>query len=165
MRYHHTMTYDAPGPVVFAMITDPAFQAERCQAGDPVHAESSVEPGVGDGVIINVSRRMRVEPPGFVKRFTGDQLTIAEMQEWHDSGGTLAVRDGTLRVEVPGQPADVTGTLRLDEVNGGTNVTVDAEVKVHVPLFGSKVEGYIAGILDKLLAKDAEVGTAWLARR
>jgi hypothetical protein len=165
MRYHHTMTYDAPAPAVFAMIIDPAFQAERCQAGDPVHAESSVEAGAGDGAIINVSRRMRIDPPGFVKKFTGDQLTIAEMQEWHDSGGSLAVRDGTLRVEVPGQPADVTGTLRLDEAGGSTTVTVDAEVKVHVPLFGSKVETYIAGILDKLLAKDAEIGTAWLARR
>lgn len=165
MRYHHTTTYDAPAPVVYAMITDPEFQAQRCQAGNPVHAESSVTPGDGDGAIIWVNRRMRVDPPGFVKKFTGDQLTIEEIQEWHDSDGSLAVRDGTVRVEVAGQPADVTGTLRLDESGGTTTVTMDAEVKVHVPLFGAKVEGYIAGILDKLLTKDSELGRAWLAER
>jgi hypothetical protein len=36
---------------------------------------------------------------------------------------------------------------------------------VKVPLVGGKVESYVAGMLDKLLTKDAELGRAWLADR
>lgn len=163
-RYHHSMTYDAPAPQVYAILIDPEFQAQRCQAGDPVHAESSVEPGDGDGATIKVLRRMRIDPPGLIAKFVGNELTVDEVQAWRDAGGSLAVRDGTLTVKVPGQPAEVNGSLRLDETNGTTTVTIEADIKVSVPLVGGKVESYIAGILDKLLTKDAELGQAWLAR-
>lgn len=165
MRYHHAMTYDAPAPVVFAMLTDPEFQEQRALAGNPLHAEASVEPGPGDGATVTVSRRMAIDPPGFIKKFTGDELTITEIQQWRDSAGSLVVRDGVLIVEVADQPADVQGVLRIDEAGEATTVTADAEIKVRVPLVGGKVESYIAGMLDKLLNHEEELGRAWLSER
>jgi Protein of unknown function (DUF2505) len=164
MRYRHTMTYDAASPAVYSMLTDPAFQQRRAQWGHPVAAESSVTPGPGDGATIDVSRTLRISPPGFIKALVGENITIVESQTWPDGSGA-SERTGTLNVQIKGQPGGLNGTLHLFEDGGKTTVDVDAEVKVRVPLIGGKVENYVAGMLDKLLNKDAQVGQAWLAER
>ncbi len=144
-RYSHTFTWDAPAAAVFAMVTDPAYQAQRAQAGNPLRAESSV------------FRQLSIDPPGFLKNFVGNSIGIQETQTWRDP------TSATLLVEILKQPGDVKGTLRLSESGSTTTVTVDAEIAVRVPLMGGKVEGYVAGILDQLLAKDEAIGKAWLA--
>jgi hypothetical protein len=164
MRYQHTLTYDAPAADVYTMLTDPAFQEKRSQWGRPVSANSSVTPGPGDGAIIGVTRTLTIDPPSFLKALIGTQITIIETQVWGDSGGAAA-RQGTLVVEIKGQPGGVNGTVKLAEADGKTTANVDAEVKVKVPLIGGKVESYVAGMLDKLLTKDAELGHDWLAQR
>ena len=155
-RYQHTMTWDAPAAAVYAMITDPAFQEQRSQAGNPIRAESAVAP-TGSGATVSVFRQMSNDPPGFIKNFVGDSIGIQETQTW--TSPTTA----TLLVEILKQPGDVKGTVRLSESGASTVVTVDAEIAVKVPLVGGKVEGYVAGILDKLLTKDEEIGRTWLA--
>lgn len=154
--YSHTITWNAPIDRVYAMITDPAYQEKRSQAGSPLRAESSVTPS-GDGATISVFRLMAIDPPGFLKNFVGNSIGIQETQVW--SGPDSA----TILVEIQKQPGDVKGTIRLTESAGVTTVTIDAEIAVRVPLVGSKVEGYVAGILDKLLGHDDELGQAWLA--
>ncbi len=155
-RYHHTMTWDAPAAAVYSMITDPGYQQQRSQAGSPIRAESSVTP-TGDGATISVFRQMAIDPPGFIKSFVGDSIGIQETQTW-----TTPTR-ATLLVQILKQPGDVKGTLQLRESGSSTVVTVEAEISVRAPLIGGKVEGYVAGILDRLLDKDDEIGQAWLA--
>ena len=153
-RYHHTMTWDAPPAAVYAMVTDPAYQEQRSQAGSPIRAEASVAAD-GDRAIVSVFRQMAVDPPGFLKNFVGDSIGIQETQTW------TSPTSATLLVEILKQPGDVKGTLRLTESGAATVVTLDAEIAVKVPLVGGKVEAYIAGILDRLLAKDDQIGQAW----
>ncbi|HZE67072.1 MAG TPA: DUF2505 domain-containing protein [Sporichthyaceae bacterium] len=164
MRYQHTMTYDAPVPVVYKMLTDPQFQQQRAEWGRPVAAESTVTPGTGDAATIWLSRTLHIDPPSFLKALIGNQITILESQVWGDGDGA-ADRTGSLVVEIKGQPGGVNGTLHLTEKGGVTTVDVNAEVKVRVPLIGGKVESYVAGMLDKLLTKDASLGQTWLAER
>jgi hypothetical protein len=164
MRYQHTMTYDAPVPVVYKMLIDPAFQERRAQWGRPVAADSSVTPGPGDGATIALSRTLNIDPPAFLKALVGNNITILEKQAWGDGNGATD-RTGSLIVEIKGQPGGVNGTLHLTEQDGVTTVDVNAEVKVKVPLIGGKVENYVAGMLDKLLTKDAQLGREWLAER
>jgi carbon monoxide dehydrogenase subunit G len=164
MRYQQTMTYDAPAAAVYKMLTDPAFQQQRSQWGRPVASDSSVTPGPGDGATIGVTRTLSIDPPAFLKALIGNQITIIESQVWGDAAGA-SQRQGTLVVEIKGQPGGVNGTVKLTEAGGRTTADVDAEVKVRVPLIGGKVESYVAGMLDKLLTKDAELGQTWLAER
>ncbi|HEY2834469.1 MAG TPA: DUF2505 domain-containing protein [Sporichthyaceae bacterium] len=164
MRYSHTMTYDAPSPAVYSMLVDPAFQERRAQWGRPVAADSSVTPGPGDGAKISLSRTLQIDPPSFIKALVGNNITILESQTWADGDGA-SDRTGSLIVEIKGQPGGVNGTLHLFEDGGKTTVDLDAEIKVRVPLIGGKVESYIAGMLDRLLNKDAQLGQTWLAER
>jgi len=136
----------------------------RSSGRSPLAAESSVTPGPGDGAHIALTRTLSIDPPSFLKALIGNQITIIESQVWGDAGGT-ATRQGTLVVEIKGQPGGVNGTVQLTELDGKTTADVIAEVKVKVPLIGGKVESYVAGMLDKLLTKDAELGKTWLAAR
>jgi hypothetical protein len=150
------MTWDAPAAAVYAMITDPAYQDQRAQAGNPTRAEASVS-NTADGATISVFRQLAIDPPGFVKNFVGNSIGIQETQTW--TSPTTA----NLLVEILKQPGQVRGTLRLRESGTSTEVVVDAEIAVKVPLVGGKVEGYVADILDRLLTKDEEIGRTWLA--
>jgi hypothetical protein len=155
-RYQHTFTWDAPAAAVHAMVTDPVYQEQRAQAGSPIRAESSVSTGPG-GTTISVFRLMAIDPPGFIKNFVGDSIGIQETQTW------TSPAEASLLVEILKQPGDVRGTIRLTESGAATVVTVEAQIAVKVPLIGGKVEGYVAGIVDRLLDKDEELGKAWLA--
>jgi len=154
-RYSYTMTWDAPAAAVYAMVTDPAYQEQRAQAGNPIRAESSVSV-TSSGATVSVFRLLTIDPPGFIKNFVGDSIGIQETQTW------TSPTSATLLVEILKQPGDVKGTVSLGESGAATVVTVDAQIAIKVPLIGGKVEGYVAGILDRLLAKDEQIGKAWL---
>ncbi len=156
--YRHSITWDAPLADVYAMITDPAYQEQRSQAGSPVRAESSVT-ATGDGAEIKVFRQMGIDPPGFIKSFVGDSIGIQETQTWtsptegQPPGGDSQATRRRQRHRPP---------ERVRRIS--TVATVEAEISVRAPLIGGKVEGYVAGILDRLLNKDEEIGRDWLAR-
>lgn len=164
MRYSNAMTYDAPPAAVYAMLVDEAFQTQRARAGDPQFAEAVVTPGLGDGAEVHLRRVMEVDLPGFISKLSGRHVTLRERVVWPDGGGTTGGRAGSLTAAMEGQPGGVEGTLRITPVEAGTTVSLDAEISVRVPLVGGKIERYVAGLLDKLMRTEHELGTAWLAR-
>ena len=107
---------------------------------------------------------MAVDLPGFIAKLAGGKVTLNEVQQWRDSGGsTDPVRDGTIKATMAGQPGGVVGTLRIDEAGGSTTVSIDAEISVQVPLVGGRIERFVADMLDKLLAYEETLGREWLA--
>ncbi|HEX3610680.1 MAG TPA: DUF2505 domain-containing protein [Sporichthyaceae bacterium] len=162
MKFHHEMNYDAPAPAVFRMLTDPDFQAQRAKAGNPEQADSSVVVAPDGEVIITVHRLMAVQLPGMLQRLTGDKIRIVETQTWHPSDLEADEQTGRLQAGLTGQPGGVEGTLHLAGDQHSTDVVVDAEIKVNVPLVGGKIEGFIAEMLIKFLTKEEEIGRAWL---
>jgi hypothetical protein len=162
MKFHHEMTYRAPPPVVYRMLTDPQFQEQRAKAGNPEQAESSVVTTPDGDVIITVNRLLAVQLPGMLQRLTGDRVRILETQTWLHLDPAAVTRHGQLTAGVAGHPGGVEGTLHLAETETGTTFAVDAEIKVNVPLVGGKIESFIAEMLTKLMTKEQELGRAWL---
>jgi hypothetical protein len=161
MKYRNVVTYEAPAAAVYAMLVDAEFQARRAEAGKPEHAEVAVEPGPGSGATVRVTRRLAVDLPGFVQKLTGRTVTLSEVVRWPD--GTGGERVGALHAAIAGQPASVDGTLRVAGTGGTSTVTMEAEIKVRVPLVGGKVERFVSDMLDKLMATEEKLGRAWLA--
>jgi hypothetical protein len=54
------------------------------------------------------------------------------------------------------------GTITLSPDGAGTHESVDAEIKVHIPLIGGKLEKLIADLLEAALKSEQRVGVAWL---
>lgn len=161
MRYSKTLTYVAPAAAVYAMITDPKFQQRRSKVGRPQHAEVSVVPGPGDGATVTLVRKMAIDLPAFIRKVAKPTFTLTEVQTWPDAGGAGA-RAGSLRATVAGYSGGTTGTLRLTEAAGTTTVAIDADIVVKIPLLGPKIERVAAGMLDKLLSRDQQIGADYL---
>ena len=107
------------------------------------------------GVLLVVSRELPAGVPGFLERFLPQDGRVTQTDDWGPASG--GSRSGTWKVEIPGAPAKLGGTMRLEPTPTGSRFVVDGTVEVKVPLVGGKAEGFIAGMVTKLAAKEAEV--------
>lgn len=157
MRFHKELEYDASPAEVYAMLSDPAFREAVCQAGDSVRHEVSITPD-DDGMSVAVDQ---VQPasgiPSFAKKIVGDEIEILQREEWSSA------TDASLDVTIPHKPGHLKGTITLRKNGTGTVETVDADIKVQIPMLGGKLEKLIADMLGAALRSEHRVGKAWLA--
>lgn len=157
MKFRHDLTYDAPPADVFAMLADPAFREAACAAQDVISAEVQLE-RTGNGFTLTIDQEQRTDDlPGFARTFAGDSTRAIQREEWEDSTG------GTLRIEAPGKPSDVRGTITLRAEGSGTREVVELELKIKVPLIGGKLEKLLAERITAGMDAEHGVGVAWLA--
>ena len=157
MHFHQELEYDASPAEVYAMLADPAFREAVCEAGDSVRHDVSIT-SQGAGMSVSVDQ---VQPaagiPSFARKIVGDEIEILQREEWSSE------TDASLDVSIPHKPGHLKGTITLREQGTGTVETVDAEVKVHIPMLGGKLEKLISDMLGSALRSEHRVGKAWLA--
>lgn len=115
------------------------------------------------GVLLVVSRELPEGVPGFLEKFLPRDGRACQTDEWGPAGAD-GVRQGTWRADIPGAPAKVGGTMRLEPAGSGCTYTVDGEVRVRVPIIGGRAESFLAGMLARLTEKEADVLQGMLAR-
>ncbi|MBZ5735066.1 DUF2505 domain-containing protein [Nocardioides sp. TRM66260-LWL] len=156
-RIRHELTYDAPLADVAAMLADPAFR-ERVCAFQGVTRQTVAIDGSGAGMTVSIDQ---VQPakgiPAFATKFVGDEVNIVQQETWS------TVDRAALTVTIPGKPGEMEGTVTLTEAGGVTTEVVDLEIKVRIPLVGSKIEGLIGDLLTKALRAENKVGREYLA--
>jgi hypothetical protein len=154
-RVHAEHTYDADVETVFAVLSDESW-AERKNAalrdGSRVVRREQTPDG---GVTLVVSRELPAGVPGFLERLLPKEGRVTQTDAWGPDAG--ATRAGTWHVDMPGTPARLGGTMRLEPDGAGSRYVVDGEIEVKVPLVGGKAEGFVVGMFDKLSAKEADV--------
>ncbi len=159
MLLRHQITYDAPLADVFEMLSDPAFRRASAEAMGVLSADVSITP-TGAGISVRIDQ---VQPtagvPGFAKRFVGETTRAVQTEEWSSPTGA------TISIVTPGKPTSVTGTLALTESGGRTTETLEAEVKVKVPLIGGKLESLMGDLVVAGMNKEQGAGEAWLGDR
>jgi hypothetical protein len=94
--------------------------------------------------------------PGFAKKFAGETTRAVQTEEWSSHTG------GSITIETPGKPTSIRGTLTLSEAGGRTTETLEAEVRVKVPLIGGKLESLMADLVAQGMDKEQGAGEAWL---
>lgn len=157
MKFRHELTYDAPPADVFAMLADPAFREAACAAQDVISAEVHLERD-GNGFTLSIDQEQRTDDlPGFARTFAGDSTRAIQHEHWEDSTG------GTLRIEAPGKPSEVKGTITLRPEGSQTREIVELDLRIKVPLIGGKLEKLLAEKIAAGMDAEHEVGVAWLA--
>lgn len=106
-------------------------------------------------------------PPVVAALLPGD-LVIERTETLHrEEAGRYS---GDVVVTVPGTPASAAGWMRLADSgssgsgSSGSELHVHADVTVHVPLFGGRIEVLIAEQIRKILAAETSFTLDWLAR-
>ena len=156
MLFRHELSYDAGPDRVFEMLADPAFREAVCAAQDVVSAEVALErPGAGFSLTVDQQQRTD-DLPSFARTFAGDSTRAVQREEWADSTG------GTLRIETPGKPSEISGTITLRPEGSGTVEIVELDLRVKVPLIGGKLEKLLAEKVRSGMDAEHGVGTDWL---
>lgn len=156
MRFHKEIRFPAGHDAVWAMLADPAFRERVAQEAGAGAYDVSVRPQ-GDGMVATVRSTQSTDGlPSAATKVLGSSYDIEQEETWESP------QAGTLRVSIPGKPGRVTGTVSLRGDGAETVQSVDAEVKVSIPLVGGKVEKIIGSALGHVLKVQERVGADWL---
>ena len=157
MKFRHELSYEAVPDQDFAMLADPAFREAVCAAQDVISADVDLDPH-GNGFSLTVDQQQRTDDlPAFARTFAGASTRAVQREEWADSTGA------TLRIDAPGKPSEIAGTITLRPEGSGTVEIVELDVKVKVPLIGGKLEKLLAEKIRAGMDAEHGVGVAWLA--
>jgi hypothetical protein len=158
MRFEHVLRYDASPDEVFAMLGDPSFREQVCEAQHVSECTVDID-GADDTMTVTVDQRRPSEGiPSFAKKFVGDTIHIAQREKW--SSATDAVLD----VTIPGKPGHMKGAITLRPDGNGTVETVTGELKIHIPIVGGKIEHLVIDLFEHALDAEQRVGRTWLGR-
>lgn len=157
MSRHVTTSHDGSFDVaaVFGMLTSPewaALKAQRLRDGTQLVRREEQPDG---GVLFEVTRELPAGVPGFLERFLPRDGRVRQTDVWGPPRD--GERHGTWSVDLPGAPAQLGGTMRLEPLGGGSRYTIEGDVKVSVPVIGGKAESFIGDLVVRLAGKEAEL--------
>jgi Protein of unknown function (DUF2505) len=161
MDVREELSYDAAPGDVFAMLCDQGFRERVCRAVGSTSYDVAIS-HTGETVRVRVQRVMKADLPDVARKVTGDTIEIVQTEDWQapaDDGS----RTARFRLEIPGKPGSVTGTVTLSGSDGGTREVVAGQVKVSIPLVGRRLETEVARGLEAALEVEQRVGAKWLA--
>lgn len=158
MRINETVTYeDATPEKVFALICDEGFRGDVCETMNATNHEVTVQQN-GDSTVVTIDRVMPADMPDFVKKITGETVTVEQVETWGPAAGDGA-RTGDVSIQIKGQPASMSGTTSLRPENGATNLTLEGDVTVTVPFLGRKIEPEVTKAIVSALRTECDEGT------
>ncbi len=159
MRFAKEIRFPAPVADVHAMLVSKEFR-ERVAAQAGASRWTVTVEQTPEGILSVVdSAAPTAELPGFVRKVIGSEMPI------HQEELYVSETEGRLTVAMTGKPGSLHGTIRLAADGAETVQTVEADVKVSVPLVGGKLEKLIGQVMGNLLKLQGRVGAEWLAGR
>lgn len=157
MKLNEKFTYDgASVEDVFALLSDQAFRTESCGNQGATDYEVTVVPD-GAGATITIVRTQAADMPDFVKKLTGSTVKVKQTEVWSGPDGD-GNRTADVKVSIIGQPAEMIGKAKLFSRDGGSDFTVDGDVKVSIPFIGKKIEPEVAKAIRVSLREEVEYG-------
>jgi uncharacterized protein YndB with AHSA1/START domain len=160
MDVREEIVYDAPPDDVFEMLCDQAFREKVCRAIGSVRYDVSVSRD-GDTARIRNDRVMKADLPEVAKKVIGDTIEMVQTEDWGERQPDGA-RTADFRVEIPGKPGSITGTVSLSPTRTGSREVVAARVKVSIPMVGRRLEAEVVHGLQAALEVEGRVGAKWL---
>jgi hypothetical protein len=161
MKLSERHDYEAAPDRVWAMITDPAWREQVCAATGATRWDVTVDADESGGRV-EVTRVLPAEVPDAVRRIIGETVTVTQTETW-GAAKADGTRQGDVELQVKGQPATMKGSSRLAPSAGGTQLQMDGELKVRIPLIGGRLEKELVKAIKMALRKEQEVGRRWLA--
>lgn len=163
MKFEFSHPIPADPDAVAAALLDRDFQSSLHRVGKLKERELLGQEEHPDG---SVTRRLRcvldLDVSGVAKKFIGDSDPAwVQHETWDPQARAWAWE---VHPEVGEGLLAARGSILLEGSEGKTIRTVTGEVKVGVPLYGGKVEGWIVEGLEQAYGEEAELITRWLQR-
>lgn len=160
MKLSERYDYPASPEQVFALVSDQTFREESCERQGARDYSVSVTTE-GDRTVVTIERTMESDMPDFIKKLTGDTVTVTQIEKWGPADATGS-RTADVSVDIHGQPARMLGTSTIAPSGAATVMSVDGDVKVSLPLIGKRIEPEVAKAISSSLREEVEFGTTRL---
>ncbi|MEU4674405.1 DUF2505 domain-containing protein [Amycolatopsis sp. NPDC023774] len=98
--------------------------------------------------------------PQAVQALHRGDIVVHRKQVWQRSGDAYT---GKVDVSVSGVPGEIGAQTFLTPRGERVEFRTSGEVTVRIPLFGGKIEEFVAQQVTNLLAREADFTTSWLA--
>ncbi|MBP2339558.1 DUF2505 domain-containing protein [Saccharothrix coeruleofusca] len=159
-RIEHLTTSSWPARDVFAALVDEDYLRERLEVLGGKDAALEAYTSAGGTTSYQLRQGLSAEQlPSMARGVLGGDLVIHRAEAWTEAG-----RTGTAEVTIDGVPGRLDGTLTVADRGEGCALTLTGQIKVSIPLVGGKIEAMIAEQVVKLLDRENEFTSAWLAR-
>lgn len=162
MKLREKMTLPLSATEAAAMYADPAYTEIRRSTLGADRADSSVYGDSAGAFTVRTELSMSTDRvPDMVRPFVGAAVTIHETQSWSapEADGS---RRGTMKLEVAGTPAGLTGALRL--VPGGettSSLEIDGDLVARIPLLGPRLEKAAVPYVSTVLRAEEQSARAY----
>ncbi|MGH2756760.1 MAG: DUF2505 domain-containing protein [Actinomycetota bacterium] len=163
MKFELSHAFDPDPQVVARALLDPDFQASLKGVGSL--KERSVllqQEETGGRVMRRVRCVLDIDISGPARRFLGDKPP-SWIQEEHWDPAT-ARWDWVIQPEVARELLSASGHTVLSNDGGGTLRTVVGDVRVHVPIYGGRVEKWLVEGITRAYDEEAERLRMWMRR-
>lgn len=154
MKYHDTIHYPLPTASLFRFFTDPDFFVRKYLALGASNVKVTHAAMTGSQSTITVTRDVPVEVPipSFARSLVPSHITLVQTDAWD-----TATARGSLLIEFKGMPVRMTCDITLRDHAEGAVEELDFDIRVNVPLVGSKLEALLAQDLRLKFQRDTDV--------
>jgi hypothetical protein len=142
---------------ILAMLCDESYL--KAKAADSTESSFAVK-RYANQVSVSLTRVWPKELPEPAARLMGKTVTVTEVQHWDTSNPDLA--RATFDITFGNAPVKIKGTMQLVATQGGTDVLIDGEARVAVPIFGKSAESMIVSELVNVMERERAIGQTWL---
>ncbi len=161
MRFEVSHSFACDPEVVAAALLDGAFQASLDTIGPLKERQVISQEATGDGAVV---RRVRcilaLELSEMAARMLGDaDPAWVQVEKWDADSRTWTWE---IEPEVHADLLSARGTTVISGDAEKATRTVVGDVRVHVPFYGGKVEGWIVKGISDAYDQEAERLTEWL---
>lgn len=163
MKKTITLTYPAGPERVAAMLADPDYQRKRVERADL--SDASIDVAVrGRGFVSTISGSVPPERlPSAAKRFIRSAPSFSLSESWGEPADDGS-RTGGVDVALKGAPVHAGATTAMRPAGEDvTELTVEVDLSVNVPLVGHTIEEKAMSLTDRAIADEKARATAWLA--
>lgn len=163
MRFEFSHAIAAEAAEVARALLDEGFQSSLRTVGDLKEREVLSQEQRTDGTVLRQVRCvLDLDISGPAKRFIGDaDPAWIQHEVWDPVAGSWTWH---IDPEVGADLLKANGRVTLEAKGGETVRTVTGDVKVGVPLYGGKVEGWIVKGLERAYEEEADLLAKWLGR-
>ena len=162
MNFEFSHSFETDADTLSSVLLDVEYQRSLDDIGALKERKLLSQKEEADG---RVHRRVRcvldINLSGTAKRLLGDSDPAwIEEAVWHPEESQW---EWVIHLEVAKELFDAKGTIRIHDSDDGTNRTVTGQVKVKVPVYGGRVEGWIIEGIEHAYDEEATRLAEWLA--
>jgi uncharacterized protein DUF2505 len=161
MKLNVENRYAATVEQAFASHITQSVREEACRQSGAKSWKVEITEADDGTARVQVDRTLSPELPDYIARLIGGSVTIRQVEEW-SAPAADGSRTAVVKLNIVGQPASMNGRAVLAPDGAGSKEVFTGDVKVAVPIIGSRFEPEIAKVIEAGMRIEQRVGDEWV---